>query len=83
MHFIMINTSNAEIPRTIVNTCNHRFAGKVDEKTSLTYVDSDKASKPYKEKDGYMFYFRLGELEKLKIYQSVLERKIREGSIAL
>ena len=83
MHFIFINTGLADIPRTIVNACNHRFAGKVDEKSSLALVDSDKAAKPYSQKDGYMFYFRLGELEKLKIYQSVLERQIREGSLAL
>lgn len=83
MHFIFLTSGLGEIPKGIVSSCRYRIAGKVDEKTSNTLVDSDAAYKNYDQKSGYMFYFTDGERERLKIYQTPITRTIEESFVRI
>lgn len=83
MHFIFISTSKSEIPKSIITACSHRIAGKVDEVTSTTLLDSVAAYKTYEMEDGYMFYFTSGSVERLKIYVSEIMRTVKERSIRI
>lgn len=82
MHFIFICSSRQDIPKALVNSCKHKIAGKCDSKSSMDLLESEAASKVYDSGDnGYMFYNRSGLIERLKIYQSNLTRKLKENMI--
>lgn len=83
MHFIFISTSQGEIPKSIVMSAYHRIAGKCDEKSSMTLLDSGSAYKNYEKEDGYMFIFTSGRLERLKLYVSEITREIKEKELII
>lgn len=83
MHFIFICSAQGEIPKSIVIGCSHRIAGKCDEKSSNTLLDSTAAYKTYEQDDGYMFLSSYGTLERLKIYRSKIDRQIKERSLII
>lgn len=83
IHFIFIVSDQGDIPKAVVMACKHRIAGKASEKTSTTLLDSDAAYKTYSQKDGYMFLRSDGFLERLKIYQSEMERIIQPKTLKI
>ena len=83
VHFIFITSSQGEIPKSIVMAANHRIAGKCDEKSSTTLLDSNAAYKNYDQDNGYMFLFSSGRVERLKIYRSELTRTIKEKELRI
>ena len=83
MHFIFMCTEQAEIPKSIIKSSHFRIAGKCDDKSSTSLLDSDAAYKTYEQEDGYMFLFNNGSVERLKIYQSELTRKLKEKSLII
>ncbi len=83
IHFIFINTSLNDIQKNIVMSCKYKIAGKVDNKTSMTLLDSEVAYKIYEQPNGYMFLFEDGKLERMKIYQSTIDREIKERRLRI
>lgn len=74
IHFIFLTSSKAEIPKTVINACKHRIAGRCDSATSTALIESEDASKIYEQKNGYMFYNTRGVVERVKIYKSDVTR---------
>lgn len=83
VHFIFILTGIGEIPRSLPKSCNHVICGRTEEKDSNTLLNSPVASKVFPQKNGYMFYSRLGEVERLKIYRSTSTRKVEESELSI
>lgn len=77
MHFVFIDTKKNDIATSIIKGCNYRICGKVDEKTAMSYCDTDLPAKSTELKDGYAFLYRKNELSKFKIYQSKLDREVK------
>lgn len=84
MHFIFVCTGAGGIGVSIVNACDYRISGRVDEDTSYKVLDSKVASKVYESMArGYMFIGRNGVVKRAKIYQTKIEREIKETEFRL
>lgn len=81
MHIIFICDDLNEIPKAITTACAHRICGRTTEKASMSLMGTDIASKTYSEDNGYMFLNSYERVERLKIYRSDVERKIKERSL--
>ena len=83
MHFIFICSSLGELPKALHGACHYKVAGKCDERSSMSLLDSNAAYKSYAEENGYMFLWRSNRVERIKIYQSPLTRELKESELII
>lgn len=84
VHWIFINNSKNQTSNSIIKACEYKICGKVDEPTALALVETVSASKPMDGmKNGYAFFYRKGKLSKFKIYQSKIDREVKESEIVI
>lgn len=84
VHWIFINNSKNQTSNGIIKACEYKICGKVDEPTALALVETVAASKPMDGmKNGYAFFYRKGNLSKFKIYQSKIDREVKESEIVI
>lgn len=83
MHFIFIGQTVGQVPRSIVEACSYKLAGKCDEDSSNKLLGNAQASKNYDVKDGYVFINNKMVISRAKIYQTELTREIQSNEVLL
>ena len=77
IHFIFISMGRGSVNQTVFDACQIKIAGRCDENASYALLNSKQACKVFDSmKNGYMYVSNRGEITRVKIYQSVIERTI-------
>lgn len=84
MHFIFINSAMKPVPLAVTNACKFKICGKCDEDSSYTLLNSKLGSKVDENlSNGYMYLNDKGQTTRCKIYQSKIEREVKQDKLVL
>lgn len=77
IHFIFISMGRGSVNQTVFDACQVKIAGRCDENASYALLNNKMACKVFDSmKNGYMYVSNRGEITRVKIYQSKIERTI-------
>ena len=83
VHWIFIDTEKSGVTNSVLKACKYHVCGKVNEVTANALCDTPVPSKPTSLKNGYAWIFANNNLNKFKIFQSELDRKVKEVKVVL
>ena len=83
VHFIFLDVAKGGVGNSVLKACKYRVCGKVDEMTAQGLCDTGIPAKPTELQNGYAWIYQRNVLSKFKIYQSKLDRKVKEVKVIL
>lgn len=83
IHWVFLDQAKSGVGNSVLKACKYKVCGKVDEQTANALCDTSIPAKPTELKNGYAWVYSRNELSKFKIYQSELDRKVKEVKVIL
>lgn len=83
VHWIFLDQEKSGVTNSVLKACKYHVCGKVNETTATALCDTAVPSKPTSLENGYAWIFANNNLNKFKIFQSKLDRKVKEVKVIL